>query len=113
MCDNIAYKIMTATETRQMHGDGAFQGSATDMIDGYIHLSTAAQLAGTLEKHFSGIEGLMLAAINLARLGNQLRWEPSRGGQLFPHLYGSLPIDAVTAIAPVKRLPDGTLALPT
>jgi uncharacterized protein (DUF952 family) len=90
-----------------------FHGAGIDIKDGYIHLSTASQLAETLNKHFDGVEGLMLAAVDLAGLGDRLRWEPSRGGQLFPHLYASLTIDSVLAVGPVEKLPDGSVRLPT
>ncbi len=112
MPDRIAYKILTAAELAQMQRDGVFHGAAIDITDGYIHLSSAAQLAETLEKHFPAIDGLMLAAVDLARLGDTVRWEPSRGGQLFPHVYGALPIHAVLATAPVERMADGSVKLP-
>ena len=112
MPDRIAYKIMTGTELEQMRRDGLFQGSAVDLADCYIHLSWASQLAATLEKHFSGVTGLALAAVDLSRLGDVVRWEPSRGGQLFPHIYGVLPIDAVVSTAPLQRTADGTVKLP-
>ena len=84
-----------------------------DVADGYIHLSCASQLAETLDKHFSGVDGLVLAAVDLARLGDAVRWEPSRGGQLFPHIHGVLPMDAVVSVMPLERTPDGAVKLPT
>ncbi len=113
MPDRIAYKIMSAKEQDQMRRDGLFRGSPADIADGYIHLSSESQLAGTLEKHFSGVEGLVLAAVDLSRLGDTVRWEPSRGGQLFPHIHGVLPMDAVVSIMPLERTPDGAVTLPT
>ena len=112
MADRIAYKIMLSEELRQMQRDGVFHGSPVDSADGYIHLSCASQLAETLDKHFSGIDGLMLAAVDLSRLGDTVRWEPSRGGQLFPHIHGALPIGAVVAVAAVERTADGAVNLP-
>ena len=112
MPDRIVYKIMSAVECRQMRRDGVFRGSPVDIADGYIHLSCGFQLVETLEKHFSGTDDLMLAAVDLSRLGDTVRWEPARGGQLFPHIHGVLPIDAVIAIAAVERSPDGAVRLP-
>ncbi len=113
MPDRIAYKIMSATELEQMRREGVFHGSAVDVADGYIHLSCASQLAATLDRHFSGAEGLMLVAVDLARLGDTVHWEPARGGELFPHIYGVLPAEAVMAVAAVERAADGSVTLPT
>jgi len=112
MPDRIAYKVMSMTEMQQMQRDGLFRGSPVDLADGYIHLSCASQLSETLDKHFSGVSDLMLVAVDLPRLGDAVRWEPSRGGQLFPHIYGVLPIDAVIAVGPMERMPDGAVKLP-
>jgi uncharacterized protein (DUF952 family) len=112
MSDPIAYKVMTTAEFAAMRAAGRFDGSAADRADGFIHLSTAAQLAGTLDRHFAGQTELMVLAVDLARLGDTVRWEPSRGGQLFPHIHGALPMDAVTAAGPLRRAADGTVCLP-
>jgi uncharacterized protein (DUF952 family) len=112
MPDRFAYKIMSATELEQLQRDGLFRGTHADIADGYIHLSCASQLTVTLEKHFSGVTGLVLAAVDLSRLGDAVRWEPSRGGQLFPHIYGVLTIDAVVSAVPLERASDGTVKLP-
>ncbi len=112
MPDRIVYKIMSAAELSQMRRDGVFHGSPADNADGYIHLSSGSQLAATLDKHYIGVEGLMLAAVDLSRLGDTVRWEPARGGQLFPHIYGPLPIEAVVSVAPLERTADGTVTLP-
>ena len=112
MPDRIVYKIMSATELNQMRRDGVFRGSPADITDGYVHLSTGSQLAATLDKHYSGVDGLMLAAVDVSLLGDTVRWEPARGGQLFPHIYGPLPIGAVVLVAPVERASDGTVRLP-
>lgn len=95
-----------------MQREGVFRGTPTDIAHGYIHMSSGVQLATTLEKHFNGIEHLVLAAVDLARLGDSVRWEQSRNGQLFPHIHGILMMDAVLAVAPLERAPDGTVKLP-
>jgi uncharacterized protein (DUF952 family) len=87
----------------QLRRDGVFAGSAVDIADGYIHLSCGSQLAATVARHFSGVGGLVVAAVDLARLGDAVRWEPSRGGELFPHIYGVLPRDAVLSAEPLER----------
>ena len=110
--DRIVYKIVSSAELDRKRDDGAFRGSPADIADGYIHLSRGSQLTATLEKHFSGVEGLMLVAVDLARLGETVRWEPARGGQLFPHIYGPLPIGAVVSVAFVERKGGGTVWLP-
>jgi uncharacterized protein (DUF952 family) len=112
MPDRIAYKVMSATELEQMQRDGSFRGTPADISDGYIHLSCASQLTVTLEKHFSGVTGLVLATVDLSRLGDAVRWEPSRDGQLFPHIYDVLTIDAVVSAVPLERAADGTVNLP-
>jgi len=112
MSDRIVYKIMSAAELQQMQRDGVFQGSPADIADGYIHLSCGSQLAGTLDKHFSGVDDLMLAAVDLSRLGETVRWEPARGGELFPHIYGVLLLDAVVSVAALQRGDDGAVRLP-
>jgi uncharacterized protein (DUF952 family) len=112
MMDRIVYKIMSAAELRQMQHDGGFDGSPPDIADGYIHLSCGSQLAATLDKHFSGVDGLMLVAVDLSRLGDTVRWEPARGGQLFPHIHGHLPVGAVVSVATLERTADGMVRLP-
>ena len=112
MSDRIVYKVMSTAELKQMQLDGVFRGSPADIADGYIHLSRGSQLAATLDRHFSGVDGLVLAAVDLSRLGATVRWEASRGGQLFPHIYGSLPLEAVVSVAALERTPDGAVKLP-
>ncbi len=82
-------------------GTGFFAGSAADARDGFIHFSTVAQLSDTAEKHFAGIDDLVLIAVNACALGGNLKWEVSRGGDLFPHLYGALPRTAVIWTKPL------------
>lgn len=84
---------------------GAYLGSADDIRDGFIHLSTGAQVQGTLQKHFSGVAGLVIAAFPAEALGAQLRWEKSRGGELFPHYYGALPRSAALWTRPIPDDP--------
>ncbi len=111
MRDNAAFKVLTAAELAELE-DGGFAGSADDQRDGYIHLSTAAQLTATVDKHYIGRDDLHVAEVDLEALGDAVRWEPSRGGEDFPHLYGPLPLDAVVAYSPLERDADGTVKLP-
>ena len=112
MTDQIAYKILTADEWEALNA-GVFQGAAIDKVDGFIHLSTASQLTETADRHFSGQEDLIIAAIDLVALGDAVRWEPSRHGQLFPHVYAPLPLATVIAWCPLERSLDGTVRRPT
>ena len=92
-----AFKIFTADQWAQFVSDGVFYGAPVDLADGYIHLSAADQLQGTLDKHFAGQTGLVIAEIDLATLRDTVKWEVSRGGALFPHLYSVLNMAAVLA----------------
>ena len=107
MTETTAYKVLTSAEMEKLERDGTFAGAEVDVADGYIHLSTAAQLTETVDKHFAGRADLHVAAVDLVALGDRVRWEPSRGGQPFPHLYGDLPLDAVVAYGPLERDGDG------
>ena len=98
MTNTRAFKIFTADQWQQFEADGSFAGAPVDLADGYIHMSKADQLNGTLEKHFAGQEGLVIAEIDLSGFGDALQWEVSRGGALFPHLYAVLPISSVRAV---------------
>lgn len=98
----IIYKIFRAGEWRQAQASGVFSGSADDLRDGFIHFSTKEQLEGTAARHFAGEGDLVLAAVDANALGEALRWEPSRNGQLFPHLYGPLPLAAVARAWPLS-----------
>jgi uncharacterized protein (DUF952 family) len=89
------YKILSADEWHLAQRDGVYRGSTDDRRDGFIHFSTAEQTVGTYEKYFAGKSAMMIAAIDTGALGAALKWEPSRGGALFPHLYGDLPLSAV------------------
>lgn len=90
-----AFKIFTADQWAQFVSDGVFHGAPVDLADGYIHLSAADQLQGTLDKHFAGQVGLVIAEIDLVVVSDMLKWEESRGGALFPHVYGVLTMEAI------------------
>ena len=90
-----AFKILTAAQWAQFMADGVFHGAPVDLADGYIHLSTLDQVQGTLDKHFAGQENLVIAEVDLTLLKDVIKWEPSRGGALFPHIYGDLPMHAI------------------
>lgn len=85
----LIYKIATTEQWRAAQASGRFEGAPVDLADGYIHFSTAEQARETAAKHFAGRDGLVLVAIESDSLGDMLKWETSRGGQLFPHLYRS------------------------
>lgn len=101
------YKICPESLWRAAEDARRFDGAPVDKADGYIHFSTAAQVRETAARHFAGQRDLLLIAVDEAALGAALRWEPSRGGALFPHLYGSLPISAVRNVAPLPLNADG------
>lgn len=106
-----AFKVLTADQMAALEDDD-FEGAPVDIADGYIHLSTAEQLTETVDKHFAGQADLWVAAIDLEALGDRVKWEESRGGQLFPHIYGVLPLCVVTAYGALKRDADGSVRLP-
>jgi uncharacterized protein (DUF952 family) len=108
---SLAYKVLTAAEFAALLA-GEFEGAPVDVADGYVHLSTAAQLTETVKKHFAGQAGLVVAAVDLTRLGDAVRWEVSRGGAEFPHLYARLTMDAVVAHAKLAWDVDGDVVLP-
>lgn len=101
------YKICTTDEWRDAERDGVYRGSAVDRRDGFIHFSTAEQAAETAAKHFAGQRDLVLVSVDADALGNRLKWEPSRGGALFPHLYGDLALSAVRRVGPLPLGDDG------
>ena len=106
------YKICPASAWREAERRGAFGGSADDLRDGFIHFSTASQVAETARKHFFGQAGLFLIAVDADAVGDSLRWEPSRDEELFPHLSGELDLGAVTAVLEMRTRSDGTHELP-
>lgn len=107
-----AYKVLTADEMVALERNGAFAGAPIDLADGYIHLSTADQLTETVDKHFGGQTDLHVAAVDLDANGERVKWEPSRGGALFPHLYAKLLLETVVAYGPLERGDDGRVKLP-
>jgi uncharacterized protein (DUF952 family) len=106
------YKICDRGSWEQARAGGRFFGSSDDARDGFIHLSTPDQVAGTLERHFADRDDLLLIGVDVGRLGETLRWEPSRGGTLFPHLYQSLDFAAVVSELLLVRGPNGQYQLP-
>jgi uncharacterized protein (DUF952 family) len=106
------YKICPSASWRAAEQIGIYHGSDADARDGFIHFSTAAQLAGTAEKYFAGQSDLLIVAVDADALGVALKWEQSRGGELFPHLYATLPVAAVRWAQPLPDEVDGQRALP-
>jgi uncharacterized protein (DUF952 family) len=106
------YKIVPRALWAAAEPIGAFDGAPVDLADGYIHFSTAAQARETAARHFAGASDLLLVTVEADGLGPDLRWEPSRGGDLFPHLYGSLPLTAVIAVQDLPLGPDGRHVFP-
>jgi uncharacterized protein (DUF952 family) len=103
----LIYKIVPEPLWRSAEATGQFGGAPVDLSDGYIHFSTANQVQETADKHFAGQAGLLLVAFDDADLGPALKWEPSRGGQLFPHLYGPLPTHLARSVEPMPLGVDG------
>lgn len=102
------YKILTAAQWREARSRGLFEGAGIDLTDGYIHFSTAAQVRETAARHFAGRDDLMLLSVDLACLpAAAVRWEPSRGGDLFPHLYAALDLDCVLRADPLPVIAGG------
>jgi beta-hydroxylase len=93
-----AFKVLTAQQWADFERERVFRGAPADIADGYIHLSTAEQLEATIAKHFANETGLMIAEVDLVCLGDKVRWEPARGGELFPHIYAELPMHAVIGL---------------
>jgi len=106
------YKICEAVQWEEARHAGEFHGSAVDFADGYIHFSTAGQVATTAARHFAGQTGLVVVAVSAEELGTALKWEMSRGGALFPHLYGALPLSAVRWAKPLRLDEDGRHVFP-
>jgi uncharacterized protein (DUF952 family) len=106
------YKILPAPLWRDAERAGKFRGSEVDLTDGFIHFSTAAQVVETAAKHFAGQADLLLVSVDASALGAALKWEPSRGGALFPHLYGDLDLAAVRKVEPLPLGPHGRHSFP-
>ncbi|HTL37609.1 MAG TPA: DUF952 domain-containing protein [Kofleriaceae bacterium] len=101
------YKIATVEQWRSAEAAGVFEGAPIDLADGFIHFSTAEQVAETLAKHFAGQRDLLLVVVDAEKFGDELRWEVSRGGQLFPHLYATLAVAAASRVTAIAVDADG------
>jgi len=110
--DTVIHHMCRAEEWAAAELSGIYPGSSQDAADGFIHFSTDSQIVESAAKHRAGQTGLVLLSVPASRLGPALKWEPSRGGQLFPHLYGPLPVEAVTAVDPLPLGPDGKHIFP-
>ena len=106
------FKICPMPLWREAESAGVFRGSELDRRDGFIHFSSAAQAVETAAKHFAGQRDLLLLHVDGDALGDKLKWEPSRGGALFPHLYGDLAVAAVTKVEPLPLGTDGNHKFP-
>jgi uncharacterized protein (DUF952 family) len=106
------YKIVPRELWQEARATGVFRGASIDLTDGFIHLSTGAQAVETARLHFAGAADLVLVAVDATVFGDSLKWEPSRGGDLFPHLFVALPLDAVLWERPLPLGPDGVHVFP-
>lgn len=106
---DVAYKLVDRAEWAAARAAGAYAGSAVDLADGYIHMSAAGQLAETARRHYAGRTNLMLVTVDLRSLGDDLKWEASRGGVLFPHLYAPLPVIVATDERPLSVDAEGVM----
>jgi len=106
------YRLLDEDAWRSAQTAGEFAGTEHDVRDGFIHFSTAAQVAETAARYYAGRPNLLLLGVNAAALGAALRWEPSRGGALFPHLYSALSLEAVTRVESLELAPDGRHVFP-
>ena len=106
------YKITPRDLWREAEDKGVFEGAPVDHADGFIHFSTAEQAQETAAKHFRGQDHLLVVAIDVDALGDKLVYEPSRGGALFPHLYGPLPLSSVRWVKPLPMNADGSHTFP-
>lgn len=109
---SVIYKICRRDEWRQAVRQGHFAGSAVDLQDGFIHFSAAHQVSATFQKHFAGQADLVVISVGTNGLGDALKWEVSRGGDLFPHLYGPLAVDGVLRVDDLRVTDDGVVILP-
>jgi uncharacterized protein (DUF952 family) len=109
----LIYHICRRAEWEAARAAGAYRGSSQDVADGFIHFSTAAQIRESARKHRAGQPDLVLVTVDAVRLGSALKREASRGGALFPHLYGALPLEAVVRVDPLPLGPDGIHLFPT
>lgn len=112
MAEKPIYNLCRKADWDMAVARGEYRGSGEDLRDGYIHFSTAAQVRESAAKHRAGVSDLLLLAVDPASLGPALKWEPSRGGVLFPHLYGPLPVQAVKTVTPLGLGPGGRHEFP-
>lgn len=112
MKTDVVYKIVPRPLWAEAEHTGVFHGSPVDLADGFIHFSSVAQVAETANRHFAGMDDLLLVAVDAGGLGAALRYEPSRGGALFPHLYAPLTIDRVRWVKPLPLGADGRHVFP-
>ena len=112
MNELFAYKVLTAEQFDRFKAEGVFKGAPVYLADGYIHMSTRDQAAETVARHFAGQDRLVMVMVDLAPLGSGVKWEVSRGGALFPHLYGDLPWSAVAGKVVLRIGDDGAHQFP-
>ncbi len=112
MNDDVIYHMCRADEWAQAQTNGRYPGSSQDQADGFIHFSTQTQVWTSAARHRRGQDGILLLAVDAAKLGAALKWEPSRGGALFPHLYAPLGVDAVIEVTPLALGKDGIHVFP-
>lgn len=112
MTEMIAFRLATPERWAEVMLAGVFKGEPHDIADGFIHLSAADQVEGTLLKHHDQHQRLVLAEVDLAALGETVKWEVSRGGALFPHVYGEIPVSAVISVRHLLRNDEGDWVLP-
>ncbi|MBB6252569.1 DUF952 domain-containing protein [Nitrospirillum iridis] len=110
--NDLIFHMCRADEWLAALASGGYPGSSQDLADGFIHFSTAAQIVESAAKHRAGQTGLLILTVDPAPLGEALKYEPSRGGQLFPHLYGVLPVTAVLRADPLPLGDDGRHVFP-
>lgn len=112
MTESVIYHVCLAADWRQAESAGSYTGSPDDRRDGFIHFSTRGQVRTSTAIHRAAQDGLVLLTVDAAALGQAVKWEPSRGGQLFPHLYGPLPVSAVTEAVAIPLGADGVHQFP-
>lgn len=112
MTELFAFKLLRPEEWATWRESGRFTGSPVDLADGYIHLSARDQLRETAAKWFADVDPAILVMVDLPSLGDTVKWEPARGGALFPHVYGPIPSSAVASHARLRLGPDGRHIFP-
>ncbi|MBL8696999.1 MAG: DUF952 domain-containing protein [Alphaproteobacteria bacterium] len=112
MTQSLIFHVCRSAEWGTAEASGRYEGSSQDRADGFIHFSDASQVVASVAKHRAGQDGLVIVEVDASRVGSGLKWEPSRGGKLFPHVYGGLPLAAVTRVAPLPLGADGRHVFP-